>query len=176
MEDRITITLKEYLDGGYSLPENIHKFITLDVDENEYNINDMFIQRNLYKEIGNETQELFKHNLTTLIDEALVMYNPQLKLLNENYNNLTNRKTTETTQGEATRNNNNKNYLNPANTSSEKLSDRNETETHNVYGETKEKSYAWLDNNAKILESAMKIRTVVLEILEHLDRAFIGEY
>ena len=154
MENRITITLEDYFNGGYTLPQNIDKFIELEISDVKYNIKDMFTKLNLYKEIGSETQELFKHNLDILIDDALALYNPQLKLLKDNFDTLMARKVTEISSGEnsqgieetnsknntenkdiqetssvtggnnSSKTNETDNYLNPANTDSTKLKDK----------------------------------------------------
>ena len=153
--NRITITLDEYLSGGYTLPDNIKNFITLNIDENNYNIEDMFVIRNKYKEIGSETEELFKHNLTALIDEALAQFNPQLKLLSENYNKLMERTTTEENTSYSVGNDDNKAYLNPANTNAEKLTNRNKNERDFLSVETKKRMFGWLDNNPKVLELSL---------------------
>ena len=174
--DRITITLKEYFSGGYTLPDNISLFEKLNIDGNIYDIENMFVDRNLYKEIGSETQELFKHNLKNLINEALVEYNPKLKLLNENYKDLMTRTVEETTESGTETANENKNYLVPSNTNAEKLQDMGRNNGAIKYSEKKTKSYAWLDSNAKILELSLKINMVINSILSHLDKAFIGEY
>lgn len=89
MTNRITITLKDYLDGGYELPTEFDQFYNITIfDTMYYNIRDMFITRNLYKEIGSETQELFKHNLGVLVNSAVSKYNFKLKLFEENVSNL----------------------------------------------------------------------------------------
>ena len=174
--NRITITLKEYLDGGYGLPSNIEKFYELSIDNNIYNVREMFIKRNLYKEIGSETQELFMHNLSVLIDEALTEFNPRLKILNENFNDLMKRTIEETTHSEASGNTNDKNYLNPANATAAKLTDKNERETSSEFDETRQKSFGFVWSNGKLMAEALKIQNVFLQILSYLDKAFIGEY
>ena len=176
MTDRITITLKEYLDSGYTLPENIEQFIELDIADKKYNIKELFSKRNLYKEIGSETEELFKHNLDVLIDEALALYNPQLKLLQDNFNSLMKRTVTEEISGSGSRGSTNKNYLNPANTDATKLSDKNTNEAENEYEETRDRSFGFFKSNPEILIKANECFEVVVKILKYLDKAFIGEY
>lgn len=133
--DRITMTLKEYLEQGYSLPDKIDTFAELSIGNVSYNIKELFIERNSWKEIGSETQELFKINLTSLLNTAHARYNPQLVLLQDNFNDLMSRVAkekvsgteTNTTEGESVEETNTnyedknftnetENYLNPANT------------------------------------------------------------
>ena len=149
--DRITITLKEYLDEGYELPENLSSFITLDIAGHKYDIAELFEKRNLYKEIGSETEELFKHNLSVLIDEALALYNPRLKLLQDNFENLMKRTVEESISGSGSRSSTNKNYLNPANTDATKLTDKNEVNGENEYEETRDRSFGFFKSNPEIL-------------------------
>lgn len=172
----ITITLDEYLNEGYTLPENINDFIILEINEIEYNISDMFVKRNRYKEIGSETEELFKHNLDVLIDECLSLYNPQLKLLQDNYENLMKRTVTEEISGDGERHGSNKNYLNPANTNATKLSDKTDTDGTNEYHETRDRSFGFFKSNPEILQKANECFEVVTKILKYLDKAFIAEY
>ena len=176
MENRITITLEEYFNGGYTLPENIDKFIELEISDVKYNIKDMFTKRNLYKEIGSETQELFKHNLDVLIDDALALYNPQLKLLSENIESLMSRTVKETVKGKGNSESTGKNYLNPANTDATKLTDKNTNERENEYEETRDRSFVFFKSNPEILQKANECFDLVSKILTYLDRAFIGEY
>lgn len=172
----ITITLKEYLDSGYTLPENLSDFLELSIADITYNITDLFEKRNLYKEIGSETEDLFKHNLSVLIDEALALYNPQLKLLQDNFNTLTARTVQEQIEGSGSRSGSNKNYMQPANTNASKLTDRQDTEGENSYSETRDRSFGFFKSNPEILRAANECFEVVQKILYHLDKAFIGEY
>lgn len=184
MEDRITITLDAYLAQGYTIPDNIDKFLTLDLAGTEYNIRDLFVKRNLYKEIGSETEELFKHNLDVLIDESLSLYNPQLKLLQDNFNSLMSRKVTELSSGSASGSGNvddtSLSYLNPANADSAKVSDKNTysktASDSRSFSESRERVFGFFKSNPDILKTANECFDVVLKILYHLDKAFIGEY
>ncbi len=176
MTDRITITLKEFLDSGYTLPENIKDFVGLEIADVTYNIETLFTKRNLYKEIGSETEELFKHNLDVLIDEALALFNPQLKLLQDNYENLMKRTVTEEISGSGSRGSTDKTYLNPANNDATKLSDKNTVEAENEYEETRDRSFGLFKSNPEILQKANECFELVTNILKHLDKAFIGEY
>lgn len=151
MEEIDFMTLKEYLDDENTLPENIEDFIELDIAGVEYNIEDLFVKRNYYKKLGSPTADLFKHNLDVLIDEALAKFNPQLRLLQDNFTKLMDRKVAEMSSGNATDethgtntgtdttvhsgtdNLTNKNYLNPANTDATKLSEKTDVdETKNL--------------------------------------------
>lgn len=170
------MTLKQYLDGGYTLPSNIDNFINLQIDDNNYNLREMFEKRNLYKEIGSETQELFKHNLEVLIDEALTEFNPKLKLLNENYKDLMSRTITETVESDTTSGREDKNYLQPANTNATKLTDKNQSDGTIHYEEERKKSFGFVWSNGRLLEEALKIQTIYVQILQYLDKVFIGEY
>ena len=174
--DRITITLQEYLAEGYELPDNLSDFITLDIADIEYDIPTLFEKRNLYKEIGSETEELFKHNLSVLIDEALALYNPQLKLLQDNFENLMKRTVQEHIEGSGDRSSTGKNFLNPANTDATKLTDKNTVEGENSYEEDRDRSFGFFKSNPEVLQKANECFRVVSEILKYLDKAFIAEY
>lgn len=174
--DRITMTLKDYLESGYTLPANLDNFIKLNIDGNEYDIKELFTKRNLHKEIGSETQELFKHNLEVLVDETLTTYNPKLKLLQDNFSKLMDRTAEEKTDGSSENDGQNENYLQPANTSATKLSDMSKVHNENEYHETKQKIFSYLKGNAELLRDAYKLDSIIGLILTKLDRAFIGEY
>ena len=174
--DSITITLDKYLNEGYTLPENLESFIELNIDGLKYNVKELFIKRNRYKEIGSETEELFKHNLDVLIDEALILFNPQLKLLQDNFDELMKRTVKENVSGSGNRGSTNKNFLNPANTDATKLTDKNTNETENKYEETRDRSFGFFKSNPEILKKANECFDVVSNILNHLDKAFIGEF
>lgn len=74
MTNRITETLDQYLMQGYELPSNINRFKTIVMYDQTLNFKDMFIQRNRFKEIGSESEEIFKQNLSSLIDESYLIY------------------------------------------------------------------------------------------------------
>lgn len=178
MENRITITLDEYLNEGYEIPATIDNFAALPTAI--YNLGTdwetLFIRRNRYKEIGSETEELFFHNLSVLIDEAIVKFNPLLKLYIANYEDLTKRTVLEHIEGDSSGDGDTKNYLNPANTNAEKLTDRTANHREGTYSEDRDRSFGFFKSNAEIVEAAQKVNTVALDILKYLDKAFIGEY
>lgn len=93
MTNRITETLEQYLMQGYDLPNNINRFKTIVMYEQTLNFKDMFIQRNRFKEIGSESEEIFKQNLSSLIDESyLIYYNKianSLSIIEKTFNPLT---------------------------------------------------------------------------------------
>lgn len=173
---QITVTLEDYLSRGYTLPSNIDKFIKLNITGEEINIKDLFLKRNKYKDIGSEVEELFKHNLEVAIDEALVIFNPRLKLLQDNFSKLMERTVEEETNSETTSNRNNEMYYNPINTNSSKLTSKDTIDASGNYHEVKTKSFGFFKSNAEILKKAMEIDDVVSSILKYLDRCFIGEY
>ena len=182
--DSITLTLKDYLEGGYVLPENIDSFLTLDLVDVEYNIRDLFTKRNLFKEIGSETEDLFKHNLDVLIDEALSKFNPQLKLLQDNFNKLMDRKVAQLSSGESSEESEgdttNSNYLNPANSNAQRLTDKApgnmSGSVSKSYSESRERVFGYFKTNPEMLKTANECFNVVVDILKYLDKAFIGEY
>ena len=180
----ITITLDSLIKQGYKLPDNLNKFIIVNLNSNGendsgliFNIPEMFIKRNLLKDIGSETEEMFLHNLSILIDEALVKYNHKLKLLNDSYNKLLERKIVENKSGTSNSNNENKNYYNPMNENDTSvIYNKNKYNKENSYNESVDKSFGYWKTNAELVKIALEIENVVFNVLTHLDTAFIGEY
>ena len=179
-----TITLNILINQGYKLPDNLNKFIIVNLNSNGendsgliFNIPEMFIKRNLLKDIGSETEEMFLHNLSILIDEALVKYNHKLKLLNDSYNKLLERKIVENKSGTSNSNNENKNYYNPMNENDTSvIYNKNKYNRENSYNESVDKSFGYWKTNAELVKIALEIENVVFNVLTHLDTAFIGEY
>lgn len=169
-----TMTLQEYLDSGYTLPDNIKEFYELNYAGNKKTVEELFLLRCKYKEIGCETQEIFKHELGVIIDEALIRYNMKLKLYIDNYNLLMKRTVKETRSGYNSVKSESADYLNPANLNAEKLQGKVKTDGGNTYREEFEKGFSYLKSNSELMKEAMKIENQLLEILQYLDRAFIG--
>lgn len=173
---QITVTLEDYLNRGYDIPINIEKFIKLNITGEEIDIKTLFIKRNLYKDIGSEVEELFKHNLEVAIDEALVIFNPRLKLLQDNFSKLMDRTVQEEVNGETSADRNNEVYYNPINANSSKLTNRDTSASSGSYHEIKTRSFGYFKSNGEVLKNAMDIDDTVSSILKYLDRCFIGEY
>lgn len=192
MTAQYTMYLKDYLAQGYTLPTNIDSFIPLIIGDRTYRVRNSFIIRFNLREIGSETQELFKHNLEVSIDEALARFNPQLYLLQESYEKLLQRTETESTSrtenekanNEATINQETQEYLNPANTSATKLQGRNTasnsgTGKNNIdktVTETKQKATILAKSNAEILNLSYKVTDIFNKILDYLSKNFMGIY
>ena len=120
---------------------------------------------------------IFLHNLSILIDEALVKYNHKLKLLNDSYNKLLERKIVENKSGTSNSNNENKNYYNPMNENDTSvIYNKNKYNRENSYNESVDKSFGYWKTNAELVKIALEIENVVFNVLTHLDTAFIGEY
>lgn len=169
-----TIRFDEYLKQGYTIPDNIDDFIELDIDDNKYNIRQMFTLRNKYKEIGAETQELFKHNLEVSINEALVLFNPKLRIIQDSYLDMLKRTVEESEEIVTSDDYSNQNYLQPSNTSATKLTDMNKSGGTRTINRTTEKSFGIFKSNAEIMETALKVNTIINDIMKYLDRNFIG--
>lgn len=169
-----TMTLQEYLDSGYTLPDNIKEFHTLDYTGNKKTVEELFLLRCKYKEIGCETQDIFKHELEVIIDEALIKYNMKLKLYIDNYNTLMSRTVKEVRDGNTSVYNTSADYLNPANLNAEKLQGKVKTDGTTAYHEEFDKAYSYLKSNPDLMKAALQIENQLLEILQYLDKAFIG--
>lgn len=175
---QISITLEDYIKEGNEIPSNIEKFETIlpILMGYETTIKALFIQRNFFKDIGSETEFLFKHNLESLINSALSLYNAKLKIIQDNIENVLKRTVTETTKGTNETARTNETFLNPVNTNASKLTDKTATTATANYDEVKEKTFAYAKSNPELIQETMKLNTVINNILEYLDRAFIGEY
>lgn len=192
MTAQYTMYLKDYFLQGYELPANIDEFLTLNIAGTTYNVRKSFILRFNLREIGSETQEIFKHNLEVSIDEALAKFNPQLYLLQESYEKLlqrtetecTNRTENERANNKATINQEHQEYLNPANANATKLQGRN-TNTNSGTGknkvnktvtETKQKATILAKSNAELLNLSYKVTDIFNKILDYLSKNFMGIY
>ena len=198
-----TITFKKYLDeyakgeAGYIIPF-IDDFPPFSLGNLNYNFKDMFISRNLYKEIGAETPEMFSHYLEQVMRETAVKYVPKINIYIENFNNTVKRiqklERTETKTYNTMNTNtskydhtiNDKSYLNPINGDTDKLQSRNENTniTNNLDKNTKtgndtinksdDYMLAMFQSNADILKKVMEIENIYMEALYHLDILFMG--
>ena len=126
------------------------------------NFYELFVEKYDVREIGAETESLFYHYLNETISEVLIKYRPKIDQFINNFNNLFSRKV------ELAYHDDNKYYLNPANTQADKLQNRTK------YDGSKEQSYAFLSSNPKIMQEIIDIKDVYYEALSEFEKCFMG--
>lgn len=176
-----TIYFSQYLKN-HELPSALDK---LPSDANGKTFKQRFIERNYYKEIGSETEELFEMHLAIRCDEVVEDFGWKIKLFNDNYENLMNRyidvhnEKTEQNEGEDISENENHNYYNPLDTQSNTLSDTDKSKGNLKYGKkitTKEDyqhAVSWARSNPEIMKASLELQDIYSLALEFMDNLFM---
>ena len=164
-----TETLEEFLERNESSSQwqavisKFNKFPTFSLIENfDINFYNLFKERYDIREIGAETESLFYHFINENIDRICIEYIPKINLFIENFNKLMDRKIKLTSNGD------NKYYLNPISSQSDKLENRTKFD-----GES-EKAYSWFTSNAKLMSEMLEIKDIYNEALDKLEVCFMG--
>lgn len=129
------------------------------MDRNFY---ELFVEKYDIREIGAETESLFYHFVNETISEVLIKYKPKISMFITNFNKLFNRSV------ELAYHDDNKYYLNPVNTQSDKLQNRTK------YDGSKEQSFAFLTSNAKLMQEIMDLKDIYNEALNEFEKCFMG--
>ena len=129
------------------------------MDRNFY---ELFVEKYDVREIGAETESLFFHYLNETISEVLIKYKPKISVFINNFNSLFERKVRLSYSDD------NKYYLNPINTTSEKLQNRTK------YDGGKDQSFAFLTSNAKLMQEIMNLKDIYNEALNEFEKCFMG--
>lgn len=129
----------------------------------QYSMYDMFIERNKYKDIGSETEEIFKYQLERKIKEISMIFTPKITVFLENFPTLFERKMTLTS------NNNYEYYINPVVSSGNiKLQDKNTTQSET------EVAYLTAKSNPQLLKEVMRVENMYYDCLQEFDVLFMG--
>lgn len=123
---------------------------------------ELFVEKYDVREIGAETESLFYHYLNETISEVLIKYKPKISMFIQNFNKTFDR------QVELAYHDDNKYYLNPANTQADKLQNRTK------YDGTKEQTFAFLTSNAKLMSEIIELKDIYYEALEQFEKCFMG--
>ena len=164
-----TETLEEFLERNESSSQwqalkakfNIFPTFSL-IEDFEIDFYTLFRERYDIREIGAETESLFYHFLNETIDRICIEYIPKVNLFIDNFNNLMDRKLTLQSSGD------NKYYLNPITSQSDKLENRAK------FDGTSEKAYSWFTSNAKLMNEMLEVKDIYNEALDKLEICFMG--
>ncbi len=164
-----TETLDEFFEHNKEYKELIKaKFDKFPVF-NLYNLNlsmwEMFVEDNGIKEIGAETEYLFKRYLNRLVDNLLVKYVPKIQIFIDNFNALFDRKVKLTEGATGTY------FLNPM--------QQNNTENLIIqdvskYEGNKEQAYSYFKSNPQIMKEILELQDIYNNCLEEFSKLFIG--
>lgn len=177
-----TELFSEYLKT-HEVPSVLDK---LPPDESGKTFKERFIERNYYKEIGSETEELFEMHLQIRCDECVEDYSWRIKLFNDNLDKLmlryieTHNEDTRTFSGIDTNSVEDKNYFNPADeNNSEMISDKSKSDGTISYGKTeryisdRQHAVSWARSNPEILKASLELEDVYTKALASLDDLFM---
>lgn len=162
----ITITLKEYLDiKADLLPDIIKSFPVFKQGSVSLGFEDMFMKRNLWKEIGCETVEMFTYYLDKVLTECYTIYAPKMQTYIDNYKKLMKRKVKENYEDIDT------DYVNPITAQ--------KTENLVTATVTKNKGYrqrmlSFRKDNTEMLKSVLSLKGVYEDALAYCDKLFLG--
>lgn len=171
----------KYLET-HDVPSSLDK---MPLDENGKTFKQRFIERNYYKEIGSETEELFTMHLAIKCDECVEDYYWRIQLFSENYSKLMDRfvsvhnEIKDTNSGTDSSNDTAKHYLNPVDNQSDKLSDKDSVDRKVIYGKTIKKvedlqhAVSWARSNPEIMKAALDLEDIYTKALASLDCLFM---
>ena len=126
------------------------------------NFYELFVEKYDIREIGAETESLFYHYLNETISEVIIKYRPKITQFVDNFNNLFKRSVSLEYHDD------NKYYLNPANTQADKLNNRTK------YDGSKDQSFAFLTSNARLMKEIMDLQDIYYAALEEFEKCFMG--
>lgn len=175
MQAKYTITLKDYIDIFWNKEieteeEKLFRlFPNIEYSQNEtqffnFNFKDMFIKKYLYREIGQETAQLFTHFLNNKLHEIIVEYVPKINIYKENFSKLMERVMPVKTYGSNTY------YMNPM------VEDNNEIKIQDkdAYENTTEKMFTYFKSNPDILKQVLELENIYLTALNRFENLFMG--
>lgn len=162
MQAQLTKYYYQWLEDGGIVPNEMTFFPVFNFGENSFNMSELFLNRNKYKEIGAETDELFSQYLKNVINEALVLYYNKITIQIENIGDLMNRIVKENFER------NNELYLNPINTNEPQLDSYTKDHGYN------EKVYGFSKSNPEIMKAINELDIMYMSALEYMDKVFLG--
>lgn len=162
MQAQITKYYYQWLNNGGKVPMEIGYFPLFKFGLYEFYMDEMFNERNYYKEIGAETDELFSHYFKVVVKEALVLYYDKITIQIENIDKLMDRVVQENYDRS------NELYLNPIDTNSPQLDSYTHDHGYN------EKVYGFFKSNPEIMKAINELEIMYMSALEYMDKVFLG--
>lgn len=164
-----TETLDEFLSNNAEYKELIKakfdKFPKFTLYNLDISMWDMFVEDNGIREIGAETEYLFKRYLNRLVDNLLIKYVPKISMFIDNFNELFSRKIQLKDNGKNTY------FLNPMQDNDEaKIVMQNVDKTE----VTREQALLVFKSNPEILKQIMELEDIYNACLEEFSKLFMG--
>ena len=163
----------------FPIPEILNK---MPVDDNGISFAQRFKDRNYYKEIGSETEELFTMHLNIKCQEVVNKFLWKITIFNEKKNKLYDRYVnltedyTDTFSGNDTVTD--KEYYNPQTDNSDNIINKNDSKTDYGKIETihrnKDTVVTMFKSNPEIMNAIIEFNNVYENALEYLDVLFMG--
>lgn len=169
MFPRYTETLNEFIVNNAEYVELIKakfdKFPSFSLYELNLNMWDMFVEDNGIREIGAESEYLFKRYLNRLTDSLLIKYVPKISVFVDNFNEMFSRKIQLKDSGKNTY------FLNPMQDNDENkivMQDVNKVES------TREQALIMFKSNPELLKQILELEDVYNACLEEFSKLFMG--
>lgn len=192
---KFTETLREFLENNENSVlwlEVINKFnnfyactIKTENEDVVLSMYDMFKEEYLDFEIGQEDEQKFFNEVKRQLNKSLIEFNPKIKAYIDKWDNLLSRKETlnhtEENDFEGSRNDIERDYINPINKYGEKISNKNEFDNKNSSKENKTKQYEMIyslmgRSNVDMMKDLLDLRNIYLSCIESFRNLFMLVY
>ena len=128
------------------------------------------------REIGQENENIFYHEIRRALNKALIEYKPKIDEYFKNFRDLMNPlvelEETISSSGSST----NKVYLHPINTTATKLSDSAEGSSEGSSTRGYQQQMTYNDTKTKIIAEFLDLKNIYLSALEYFDNCFMQIY
>lgn len=163
-----TETLDEFLEHNEEykglIKAKFDKFPVFNLYDLNLSMWDMFVEDNGIREIGAETEYLFKRYLNRLTDNLLIKYVPKINIFIDNFNSLFDRKVKLTGDGK------NKYYLNPMQDNENNVVLQNLTN----YEDNRDVALAMFKSSPEIMKQILELQDIYNACLEEFSRLFMS--
>ena len=165
-----TETLAEFLERNESssqwqaIKTRFDLMPKFEVEEDGFDLDfyNLFKEKYDVREIGAETESLFTHYINETLSSILLKYSAKIEFYNTHFKDLMQRTIKVETEGE------NDAFLNPINTTSSKLTNKN------TFKGSKEQVFGYWHSNARIMKEIIEIRDLYNEALDMFEICFMG--
>ena len=165
-----TITYEEWCENHVDIETEVQSrfdqlFPSFVIEDEQISMYSMFKSRNLFKDIGCETDEMFEHELKRKLVEVAVEYNKKLTMYLANFDKLFERVLTLEYSSD------NKYYLNPVldfdGSLHGKIQDRTSNEGNH------QQAFGYFKSNPDIMKAILDIKDIYTQALREFDILFM---
>lgn len=161
-----TITYEEWCNNHVDIETEVEEtfdklFPSFVIGDEQISMYSLFKSRNLYKDIGCETDEMFEHELKRKLTEVAVEYNKKITMYLSNFDKLFERVLTLEYSSD------NKYYLNPVLDGGGKLQDQTKNDG------THQQAYGYFKSNPDIMKAILDIKDIYSQALREFDILFM---